>query len=201
MQHSEVQAAHQYNVCRLVEEFGEEKETEVTEAYQHAYLQAASLQAEHLCRQVRAHRLLRTRKTKKELVAPVVAEPGSHEIREDGPNQATFPPALQAALEETFGFKLTVRTLTYILKRLDEFGYAEQPRVLFQNIVTENRLREFRTIFRKVLNREAFEDNSKRDVDAINAVNYVLFDKIQGRRVAQEGLRSVLRWRKERSRW
>jgi hypothetical protein len=104
-------------------------------------------------------------------------------------------------LEETFGFKLTVRTLTYILKRLDEFGYAEQPRVLFQNIVTENRLREFRTIFRKVLNREAFEDNSKRDVDAINAVNYVLFDKIQGRRVAQEGLRSVLRWRKERSRW
>lgn len=166
-----------------------------------AYLQAAALQVEHLCRQAEAHRLLRTRKAKGKLVAPVVAEPSSHEIRMDGPNQTILPPALQTVLEKTFGFKLTVRTLTYILKRLDEFGYAEQPQVLFQKIFTENRLQEFRTIFREVLNREAFEDNSKRDVDAMNAVDFVLCDEIQGRRVAQEGLRSVLRWRKERSRW
>jgi putative GTP pyrophosphokinase len=166
-----------------------------------AYLQAAALQAEHLCQQAEADRLLRTRKAKGTLVARVVAEPSSTEIRMAGPNQATLQPALQAVLEETFGFKLTVRTLTYILKRLDEFGYAEQPRVLFQNTVTENRLQEFSTIFREVLNREAFEDNSERDVDAINAVDFVLCDEIQGRRVAQEGLRSVLRWRKERSRW
>jgi putative GTP pyrophosphokinase len=70
-----------------------------------------------------------------------------------------------------------------------------------QKIFTENRLQEFRTIFREVLNREAFEYNSKRNVDAINAVNFALFDEIQGRRVAQEELRSVLRWRKESSRW
>jgi len=155
-----------------------------------AYLQAAALQAEHLCRQVESLRLSRTRKAKAKLVAPVVAEPSS-----------TLPPALQAVLEETFGFKLTVRTLAYILKRLNEFGYAEQPQVIFQKIFTENRLQEFRTIFREVLNREAFEDNSKRNVDAINAVNFALFDEIQGRRVAQEGLRSVLRWREERSKW
>jgi ppGpp synthetase/RelA/SpoT-type nucleotidyltranferase len=162
-----------------------------------AYLQAAALQVEHLCRQAEAHRLLRTRKAKGKLVAPVVAEPSSHEIRMDGPNQTILPPALQTVLEKTFGFKLTVRTLMYILKRLDEFGYAEQPQVIFQKIFTENRLQEFRTIYREVLNREAFEDNSKRNVDAINAVNFVLFDEIQGRRVAQEGLRSVLRWRKK----
>ena len=165
------------------------------------YLQAAALQAENLCRQAEAYRLLRTRKAKGKLVAPVVAQPSSHEIGMDRPNQATLPPALQAVLEETFGFKLTVRTLTYILKRLDEFGYAEQPQVLFQKIFTEKRLQEFRTIFREVLNREAFEDNSKRNVDAINAVNFALFDEIQGRRVAQEELRSVLRRRKRRSRW
>lgn len=164
-----------------------------------AYLQAAALQVEHLCRQAEAHRLLRTRKAKGKLVAPVVAEPSSHEIRMDGPNQTILPPALQTVLEKTFGFKLTVRTLTYVLKRLDEFGYAEQPQVLFQKIFTENRLQEFRTIYREVLNREAFEDNSKRNVDAINAVNFALFDEIQGRKVAQEGLRSALRWRKERS--
>ena len=163
-----------------------------------AYLQAASLQAEHLCRQVEAHRLLTTRKAKGKLVAPVAVEPGLQEIRTDGTIQTTFPPALQAVLEETFGFKLTVRTLTYILKRLDEFGYAEQTQVQFQKIFTENRLQEFRNIFREVLNREAFEDNNKRNVDAINAVNFALFDEIQGRRVAQEGLRSALRWRKER---
>ncbi|MGD8686908.1 MAG: RelA/SpoT domain-containing protein, partial [Syntrophobacterales bacterium] len=165
-----------------------------------AYLQAAALQVEHLCRQAEAHRLLRTRKAKGKLVPPVVAEPISHEIGMDGPDQATLPPALQAVLEETFGFKLTVRTLTYILKRLDEFGYAEQPQILSQKIFTEKRLQEFRTIFREVLNREAFEDTSKRNIDAINAVNFALFNEIQGKRVAQEGLRSVLRWRKERSR-
>jgi len=165
-----------------------------------AYLQAAALQAEHLCRQAEAYRLLRTGKAKGKLVAPVVAEPSSHEIRMDG-HQATLPPDFQAVLEETFGFKLTVRTLTYILKRLHEFGYAEQPQVLFKKIFTENRLQKFRTIFREVLNREAFENSSKRNVDAINAVNFALFDEIQGRRVAQEGLRSVLRWREERSKW
>ena len=163
------------------------------------YLQAAALQAEHLCRQAEAHRLLRTRKAKGKSVAPIVDEPSSSEIRMHGPNQARLPPALQAALEKTFDFKLTARTLTYILKRLDEFGYAEQPQVLFQKIFTENRLQEFRSIFREVLNREAFEDDSKRNVDAINAVNFALFDEIQGRRVAQEGLRSALRWRKDRS--
>ena len=166
-----------------------------------AYLQAAALQAEHLCRQVEAHRLLTTRKAKGKLVAPVAVEPGLQEIRTDGTIQTTFPPALQAVLEETFGFKLTVRTLTYILKRLDEFGYAEQTQVQFQKIFTENRLQEFRNIFREVLNLEAFADKSKRNVDAINAVNFALFDELQGRRVAQEGLRSALRWRKDRSRW
>jgi putative GTP pyrophosphokinase len=165
------------------------------------YLQAAALQAEQLCQQAEAHRLLITRKAKRKLAAPVVAEPGSHGIGMYGPNQVTLPPALQAVAEEIFGSKLTVRTLTYILKRFDEFGYAEQPQVLFQKIFTENRLQEFRTIFREVLKREAFENNSKRNIDAINAVNFALCNEIQGKRVAQEGLRSVLSWRKERSRW
>jgi putative GTP pyrophosphokinase len=156
-----------------------------------AYLQAAALQAEHLCRQVEAHRLLQTpNKTKGKWVAPIVDEP-----------KATLPLALQEALKKTFGFELTIRTLTYIVKRLGEFGYAEQPHVSFQKIFTENRLQEFRRILREVLNREAFEDNNKRNVDAINAVNFALFDQTQGRRVAQEGLRSVLRWRKELSGW
>lgn len=165
-----------------------------------AYLQAAALQAEHLCRQADAYRLLAARKAKGKRVAPHVVAPGSHGAGMDGPDPATLP-VLQAGLEETFGFELKARTLAYILKRLDEFGYAEQPQVLFEKILTESRLQEFRTILREVLHREPFEDNINRNVDAINAVNFALFDEMQGRRVAQEGLRSVLRWRKGRSRW
>ncbi len=37
------------------------------------------------------------------------------------------------------------------------------------------------------------------DIDAINAVNFALSDETQGTRVAKEGLKSILRWKKERS--
>ena len=166
-----------------------------------AYLQAASLQAEHLCRQAEAHGLLRAKKPKKKLRPPVVAEHGSQETLLDGSDQAKLQQALQVVLEKIFGFKLTVRTITYIMKRLDEFGYAERPDILFQKIFTENRRQDFETIFREFFDREVFGDNNKRNIDVINAVNFAMFDEIQGSRVAQEGLRSALRWRKEHSRW
>ena len=106
--------------------------------------------------------------------------------------------ALKEFLEKNLGFTLTDRTLTYMMKRLDELGYSGQPQALLRRLFTEDRLREFKTIFREVLKREAFEDAKKRNVDAINAVNFALFDEIQGSRVAKEGLRSALRLRKER---
>ncbi len=153
-----------------------------------AYLQAAALQAEHLCRQAEAHQLLTTRKAKgKRLV-------------KDKSIHVTLPPAFPVLMEKTFGFKPTVRTITYLLKRLDEFGYAEQPQIVFQKVFTKDRLQEFSAIFREVLNREAFEDKSKRNVDAINAVNFALSNEIQGNRVAIEGLRAILRRKKKRSR-
>jgi len=164
------------------------------------YLQAAALQAEHLCRQAEVYRVLISRKAKGKRVSPHAMSPGSHGAGMDGPDPATLP-ILQAGLEETFGFKLTERTLTYILKRLHEFGYAQQPQVIFERVLTKSRLQEFRAILREVLHREAFEDNTKRNVDVINAVNFALFHEIQGARVTREGLKSVLRWRNERSRW
>ncbi len=150
-----------------------------------AYLQAAALQAEHLCRQTEAYRLSRLPKTKQ----PAVAKPV----------QPVIPDAFSAILEKAFGFKPTMRTLFYLLKRLEESGHEQQSRIAFQKILTKNRLREFKTIFREILNREAFEDGTKRNLDAINAVNFALSDEAQGRRVAKEGLRSILKWKKERS--
>jgi ppGpp synthetase/RelA/SpoT-type nucleotidyltranferase len=165
------------------------------------YLQAAALQAEHLCRQAEAHRFSIIPKTKRKSVAPVIAESGAIVIPVDGSALARTPTALQVLLEETFDFNLTARTLTYIVKRLNELEGPEHPKVLFMKIFTKNRLLEFKTILREVLDREAFKDNRQRDVDAINAVNFALSFEIHGRRVAQEGLRSVLKWRKKRSIW
>ncbi len=153
-----------------------------------AYLQAASLQAEHLCRQVEAYQVLTTRKTRKKSVT------------RDKSIQAALPPAFPVLMEETFGFKPTQRTLAYLLKRLDDAGYAEDPRVVFQKVLTKERLAEFITIFQEMVNRKPFEDKNKRNLDAINAVNFALSNQIQGNRVAVEGLKSILRKKKKRSR-
>ena len=151
-----------------------------------AYLQAAALQAEYLCRQAEANSTLITRKKKGAVPTESLDRP-------------TIPEAFSLMLEKTFGFRPTIRTLTYILKRFDESGYIDPPQVIFQKIITRERLLEFRTIFFKILNREPFEDDMKRNVDVINAINFALSDKDQGKRVAKEGLKSILKWKKERS--
>jgi hypothetical protein len=63
----------------------------------------------------------------------------------------------------------------------------------------KRRLNEFRIIYQEILNRDPFKDSKNRNIDIINAVNYALFDEIEGTKVAKEGLRSTLKWRKDRS--
>ena len=87
-----------------------------------------------------------------------------------------------------------------MLKRIGESGHGGKLQAVFQKIFTKRRVREFKTIFSEIFNREAFEDDVKRNLDAINAVNFALSDETQGTRVAKEGLKSILRWEKERSR-
>ncbi len=152
-----------------------------------AYLQAAALQAEHICRQAEAHQLLKTRKVKSKVV--------------QGDVQEAMPPAFSDLLKKIFSFKPTVRTLTYLEKRLIESGYTGLPQDVFKKILTKERLLEFKTIFIEILNREPFENNSKKNIDVINAVNFVLSIETQGERVAMEGLKSVLRRKKKHSRW
>ncbi len=164
-----------------------------------AYLQAAAMQAEHLCREVEAHTSSMHPKSKRRKKAPVAPE---HEIEttpDDGTDPLTAHPALQAAMEETFGFKPTTRTITYILKRFDKLGYARRSKRFFQKMFTMSRLKEFRTIYQEVLGRDPFKAIKDRNIDTINAVNFALFDEIEGAKVAEEGLRSTLKWRKDRS--
>lgn len=148
-----------------------------------AYLQAAALQAEHLCRQAESCGFIDPQKAKAPLSSP----------KRTGPASVSAP--FSAALEKAFGPQLTVRTVAYILKRIEKSNHVEKPHIVFQKIFTKARLKDFRTVFREILKREPFEDEAKRNIDAINAVNFALSDEIQGKRVAKEGLRSILKWK------
>ena len=165
-----------------------------------AYLQVAALQAEYLCRQAEAHSLKKTAKFGGKPASVFVDdEPGSIDIGENEACQKPLVPAIEMYLEKILGFKVTVRTLTYIERRLEEVGFAEKPHQIIQKLFTEDRIREFKDIFRATLNLIPFTNEKERNIDVINALNFAIFDELQGKRVAQEGLRSVLRWRKERS--
>jgi ppGpp synthetase/RelA/SpoT-type nucleotidyltranferase len=164
-----------------------------------AYLQVAALQAEHLCRLAEAHRLKKTAQVKGKQETPFVEELGSIDIDKNEACQKPLAPTIEIYLEEILGFKVTPRTLIYIERRLDEVGFAQKPRQILQKVFTGDRMLEFKDIFRETLNLIPFMNEKERNIDVINALNFAIFDELQGKRVAQEGLRSVLRWRKERS--
>ena len=125
-------------------------------------------------------------------------EPGPVEQDAQGDSPEQSAPATAAYLEENLGFKVTARTLTYIERRLAEIGLTEDPGLALANVFTKNRIRAFETLCRDIPHREPFSDEKERNIDVINALNFAIFDELQGKRVAHEGLRSVLRWRKER---
>ncbi len=164
-----------------------------------AYLQAAAMQAEQLCREVEGHRLSRSIKSKGKKQIPVTSEHGRKEPPNGFVDHLAIPPALQSVLEEAFGFKPTARTLTYIMKRFNKLGYSQRSKSFFQKMFKKRRLNEFRTIYQEVMNRDPFKDSNNRNIDIINAVNFALFDEIEGTRVAKEGLKATLKWRKDRS--
>ncbi len=162
------------------------------------YLQVAALQAEDLCLIAETKRLKRNTKVKGKQVIQSVNEPSSIDVKETEVYQEPLAPALEMYLEEILGFKVTVRTLTYIQRRLDEIGLAENPHKILAKVFTEDRILEFKTIFHETFKFMPFMNTKERNIDVINALNFAIFDELQGKRVAQEGLRSVLRWRKER---
>lgn len=164
-----------------------------------AYLQAAAMQAEQLCREVEAHRLSRSLKSKGKKNISIPPEHGGKKTTNGFADPLKVPPALKSVLEETFGFRATARTLAYIMKRLNKLGRSQRSKSFFQKMLTKHRLNEFRTIYQEVLNRDPFKDSNNRNIDMINAVNFALFDEIEGTRVAKEGLKSTLKWRRDRS--
>jgi putative GTP pyrophosphokinase len=145
-----------------------------------AYLQVAALQAEDLCRLAESHGLNKTAKTKRIDRVPVGSE-------------------IERRLKKILRFKIAPRTLNYIEKRLGDVDPEEKPTKTLQKTLTPNRLLEFKRIFQEIFNFEPFVNAKDRNIDVINVLNFGIFYELQGKRVAQEGLKAVLRWRKDRS--
>jgi len=149
-----------------------------------AHLQAAALQAEHLCRDAEAIKR-RKKPPSKKLV---------HELAP--PSAPPVPSTIEDVLSAKFGFCPTPRTVTHIERRMSEAGvYEDTPQVLHDGVLTEEAISTFSEIYTRVMEKEPLVDKSERDIDLLNAVNYALFRLIQPEDIANEGLESVLRGR------
>ena len=154
-----------------------------------AYLQVAALHAEHLSHSVEVHSLKMIAKIK-----------GKDQILQTNEICIEFPSSeIENILLKTLGFIVTPRTMVYIEKRLMDINSAEKPQIKLQKLLSKNRLIEFKDIYQDIFGTQPFSDAKKRNIDLINILNYAIFYELQGERVAQEGLRGVLRWRKDRS--
>jgi putative GTP pyrophosphokinase len=164
-----------------------------------AYLQVAALQAEHLCRLAEAYSLKKNLKVKGIARIPLSDAFSSTDMEKDEASRKLLSSEVEKSLKKILRFKVTPRTLIYIEKRFGEVNSEEKPHKTLQQLLSKNRLLEFKTIFKEILNINPFLNAKERNIDVINALNFGIFYELQGKRVAQEGLRAVLRWRKDRS--
>ena len=164
-----------------------------------AYLQVAALQAEYLCRLAEVHSLKKVSKVKKMARIPLGDEFSSTEMKKNDTVRKLSSSEIEKSLKKMLRFKVTPRTLIYIEKRLEDVNSEEKPHKTLQKLLTKNRLLEFKTIFKEILNINPFSNAKERNIDVINALNFGIFYELQGEKVAQEGLKAVLRWRKNRS--
>jgi len=150
-----------------------------------AYLQAAALQVEYLCRDAEAIKTPKKRPPKKlEREAPPPTAPPA-------------PSTIEGVLEAKFGFCPTPRTVTYIERRMSEHWiFKDTAQILYEQVLTEEATNAFKEIYKDVLENDPFADETERDLDLLNAVNYGLFRSVQPEAVANEGLESVLRGRR-----
>jgi putative GTP pyrophosphokinase len=166
-----------------------------------AYLQVAAHQAEYLCRLAEAHSLKKIPEDKGTATIPCGEKIHLIAMEKDETCRKLSTSEIEMNLAEILGVKVTLRTLIYIEKRLDELKLEETRARTLQQLFVKKRLLEFKTIFQEIFNVEPFVNAKERSIDVINALNFVIIYELQGKKVAQEGLRVVLKWRKDRLIW
>lgn len=159
-----------------------------------AYLQAAALQVEYLCRDVDSLRERSRRRTTQKVQRKKEPETISSPDLVDVP--ATSDDATTTILAQKLGFAPTPRTLTYILQRIAEVSPgSDDVNQLDTEILSERHLSKFREIYREVKGSEPFANFEERNLDLINEVNYALLAKIQSLDIARAAAVAVLRRR------
>jgi ppGpp synthetase/RelA/SpoT-type nucleotidyltranferase len=161
-----------------------------------AYLQVAALQAEYLCRLAEAHSLKKIAKVEGIARIPLGDEFSSTDGVKDEACRKLSSSEIEKSLKKILRFKVTPRTLIYIEKRLGDVNSEEKSHKTLQKLLNKNRLLEFKTIFQEIINIGPFANVKERNIDVINALNFGIYYGLQGKKVAQEGLRAVLKWRK-----
>ncbi len=162
-----------------------------------AFLQVAALQAEYLCRSAESYNRIK--------------DPGLTENRPLGGDSlekavrnkeeisgARSQAEIKEELEELLGIEVTPRTMLYIEKRLGELNADEAQSKSLKQLFIKTRLHEFKVVFQEIFPVKPFMTPKDRSIDVINALNFVISYELQGKRVAREGLRVVLLWRKNR---
>jgi putative GTP pyrophosphokinase len=163
-----------------------------------AYLQVAAHQAEYLCRLSEAHSLTNISAVKGNAATPCSKGTDATAMGKDETCRKLSASEIETKLEEILGVKVTLRTLIYIEKRLGELNFEKTKTKTLHQLFAKNRLMEFKAIFQEFFDNEPFVNVKERSIDVINALNFNIFYELQGKRVAQEGLRVVLKWRKDR---
>lgn len=162
-----------------------------------AFLQVAALQAEYLCRSAEAYNI----RKHPDFTKHNPANGESRDITSLPKSEISgeiFALEIKKDLVESLGVEVSPRTLMYIERRLGDLNFEETPIKTLRQLFEKNRLLEFITVFQEVFTVKPFLNANDRSIDVINALNFAIAYELQGKRVALEGLRVVLRWRKDR---
>jgi ppGpp synthetase/RelA/SpoT-type nucleotidyltranferase len=160
-----------------------------------AFLQVAALQAEYLCRSAETYNSSQHPVIKINTQSNGVS--GKAVAKEENSRTISLT-EITKDLEESLGIEVSLRTMMYIEKRLRELNFEGTPIKTLKQLFVKNRLLEFKTVFQEILTIKPFLSANDRSIDVINALNFAISYELQGKRIAQEGLRVVLRWRKDR---
>ncbi|MBB5349027.1 RelA/SpoT domain-containing protein [Desulfoprunum benzoelyticum] len=165
-----------------------------------AFLQVAALQAEYLCSSAEAFNRVRTPASEDKQPARRGDAPAAPSLAGEELAGIDAASTIAADLQEILGVEVTPRTIMYIDKRLGELKVEETEGKSLQQLFGKRRLAEFRAVFQEIFTAKPFASASNLSIDVINALNFAIACELEGKRVAREGLRVVLRWRKDRQR-
>ncbi len=165
-----------------------------------AFLQVAALQAEYLCRSAEAYSLVRQCDGGDNQPVRRGDSPDFTAIAGDAVAEPDSVAAVASDLRDILGVEVTPRTTMYIQRRLKKLREEGAQNTTLARLFLKNRLVEFRSIFQEILAVKPFANARDLGIDVINALNFAIFCELEGKRVAREGLRLVLRWRKNRLR-